>query len=75
LNLTTSIGKTDGAKLELLCKKEGITKYKFIKNVLLKEIAKDVSEATGQVVWTTEGVELLDRIDANETKVDFLDEP
>jgi len=64
----------DGAKLEELCKKGGITKYKFVKNVLLKEIAKDISEITGHPVWTTEDDVLLERVDANETKVDFLDE-
>ena len=73
MNVTTSIGKTDGVKLEELCKKGGITKYKFVKNVLLKEIARDISEATGHPVWIDDGEKLLERVDANNPEEDFIE--
>lgn len=75
MNITTSIGKTDGVKLEELCRQEGITKYQFVQKATLKALATSLSEITGRPVWITEGDKLLERVVADDTKVDILDEP
>lgn len=74
MNITTSISKIDDEKLEQLCKQEGITKYQFVQKATLKAIATSLSEITGRPVWITKDDKLLERVVANDTNVDILDE-